>query len=234
MPAPFLEKGTYFALDWKNNIYEDMNLNTKNVGKRPSVGESPVYFVVKNKEQHPLFLNPGSTSGYYGYIGSVSAGSTSGWNEIQDANSDNVLEPDNQFEIWHIAWGIKPSIVEVYVKYPTNELLGSLGNQSTSTDGSWGGIPGDESPYEFPNYEKTQFFTTRDNHPSFNIYNPSVNAQTVKMRFRIEKYKVGVVKPTPQVRARAIKMPLGGLTGLPAPSWLLTALSRTDSGYVIQ
>jgi len=182
------------------------------------------YFSILRHED--TVVMPGTSAGYYGYLGDVTTLSTSGAKEIQDASARYLLEPSDKYEINHIGFGIAPSRAEVYMFYPPSTARGNLRDVIRQVDGKFGFTQGEESSYRQPDLARTEFFTLKDLHPAFDSRNPTGTTQSIKLKFVVRRYYVELIKNQATVDhirqyGLAVRKTIGGNSLLGAPSWLV-------------
>jgi len=156
-------------------------------------------------------------------LGSAVAQATAGtgWSEIQDSQSRNLLEPESEDTIFHIFYGIDPVTAQVYRRFPGNVDHGSL-RGTRDVSGDVGYIDGWSSPYYYPS-AVTEFFNIKGLNPNFNGYHPYTEpgSITVRMFFYVARYLVDYLKqPTEAEKARAAVRTMGGVPLASAPEFL--------------
>ena len=144
-----------------------------------------------------------------------------GWDEIQDANSRYLLEPEFQNYLYLVHWGVTPSIARIYRQYPAGVDRGSLlGTRAVGDASGW--IDGVKSPAGFPS-PLTEMWILKGTHPAFNGYHPYTEpgSITVRMNFYLTKFYVGYTKgATPPPGVKVLARTMGGITLFEAPQWL--------------
>jgi hypothetical protein len=195
--------------------------------------EGNAYWKVKAHED--VIVNPGATAGQLGYIGDVTSGAISAQVENTKPTLKYMLEPKSKDMIYHVIWGGTPGYAQFYQYYPANESLADLRDPRTESDEEFGFVYGRDSPYYAPNPQLAEFFTLQDMHPAWkarvpaSVTSPATTA--CKMRYYVRKYKVELLKDTPQnspITANVVQMAsrrsFGGLKLVNAPSWLTSEL----------
>lgn len=117
------------------------------------------------------------------------------FNQIQDAATIRILEPQTEFFIYHHFWGVTPSAARIYLQHPASKDVGSMSNTTRTIVGDVGYIDGRMSPFEGPFSPKTELFVINDRYPAFMAYNPLSDAiANVKLAFDTMKYTFKVVE----------------------------------------
>lgn len=165
-------------------------------------------------------LKDDGTAARFGYLADVAPDAASGWVQIQNAASRNMLVPKDDHEIWHVGWGVTPNIAEIYRQYPPGKDRNSLLDPILA-DGVYGMVQGYDAPYQEINLDHTEFFTMKsDLHPAFKARIPATagiaaDSFAVKMRFVIHKYEVEYLRQTTQAqRDRAYYREIGDIDEL--------------------
>lgn len=191
------------------------------------------YFRVDSVEK-PIVLAPYS-------LGAASPMNTAGtaWNEIIDANSRYHLEPEFENVIYRAIFGIDPGETWVYLRYPPNVDVHSLIGTRAIGSGI-GHISG--SPFLNPS-DLSEFFTLKDQHPSFLGYHPyaTPSSITVRLSFFVVRYDVKVIGVDPSgaeetdkkrliapqgSREKAVVRTMMSHLLVDAPNWLLSAIKK--------
>lgn len=152
---------------------------------------SRVYYFKACERSFPVNLRDYS-------LGSITAMATagSGWDAVQDSSSNNYLEPEDSDYINQGFFGVSPSYLRVFLRYPGNvDRLNLRGIRTVG--GQVGYIDGRISPYVDPSCA-TEFFTVKEINPNFNGYHPYPEPSTVtgRMNFFINKVAVDYLGQT--------------------------------------
>lgn len=190
------------------------------IGLKMLLGSDPTifYLLVKTVE------GPNDLDDYS--LGSATGQDTdgTGWNEIEDANSRYLLEPEFANIIFQAFYGVYPSYAWIYRRYPPNVDRGSLRRTRTIGDRTYriGKVDGLTSPYHTPS-SRTEFFTMEGEHPAFLGFHPRLepSSVTIRMNFSVVRYRVEHLKsPESQQISRAKVRTMFGEDLAQAPSWL--------------
>jgi len=158
-------------------------------------------------------------------LGTASALNATGteWDNIEDSNQNRYLEPEHEEVLHQVYWGVSPSYIWVYRRYPSNVDRGSLFGTRT-VGGSVGYITGRQSPIG-SHSALTETYVIKGQRPSYLGYHPFAEptTPTVFMSFSIFVYGVEVAKLEDLTAIERAKMKVvspGGLIPVEAPSWI--------------
>lgn len=181
--------------------------------------DEKVFYFLVNAVESPSDLEDFS-------LGAAAAQNTTGtdWDEIVDANGRYILEPEFENIAYQIFYGVHPSYIWTYRRYPANVDRGSLRGTRSIGDRTYrvGKIDGMTSPYRSPS-SRSEFFTLKGLHPAFLGYNPYTEpaSVTVRMNFYVVSYGVEQLSyPTAEQIAKARVRTMGGRTLMEAPTWV--------------
>lgn len=155
------------------------------------------------------------------------------WSTIPKDNNRNYPEPTTQKQIYQFYFGIKPSNVRLYMRFPSNTDRWTL-IDPINTSSPNGALLGEWSPFDEPSV-MTEIFTLKDVYPAFKVANPGDIAVTPTMRFIGMAYEYLIVydhkliEDYLELRRRSKIYYLGGVEPhVRAPEWLVTITGVRD------
>jgi hypothetical protein len=137
-------------------------------------------------------------------LGAVAAGANlAAYDEVQDTLNRHFLEPPQPNTIYHTFWGVTPTPARIYVQYPTRTNLGDMlavdrllvPSVPPGTNlADVGYISGKHSPYNGPFSIQTELFTTKDQYPAFQVFNPLTTPMSnVMLAFQQMQYSYQII-----------------------------------------
>jgi len=158
---------------------------------------------------------------------------TAEWSTIPKDNNRNYPEPTTNKQIYQFYFGLKPSGVRLYMRFPSNVDRWTL-IDPVSTNSPNGALLGEWSPYENPSI-MTEIFTLKDVYPAFKVANPTDTAVTPVIRFLGMAYEYLIVydhkliEDYLELRRRSKIYFLGGVEPhVRAPEWLVNIRGVRD------
>ena len=148
------------------------------------------------------------------------------WNTIPRDSNRNYPEPVTQKQIYQFYFGIKPSSIRLYMRFPSNTDRWTL-IDPVNTASPNGALIGEWSPYENPSI-MTEIFTLKDVYPAFKVMNPTDIPANPVIRFIGMSYEYLIVydhkliEDYLELRRRSKIYFLGGVEPhVRAPEWLV-------------
>jgi len=123
---------------------------------------------------------------------SVSAPATSTATiDFGNLDGKKILDPRSKKMIFQCAYGIYPD-VRAYLEHPTDYSVGKLPAELPSVKYRVGVISQEDSPYDSPSLEKTEFWIVKGiaDSPKLIIYNPHDVDVTVYVKVLVNKLEV--------------------------------------------
>ncbi len=116
-------------------------------------------------------------------------GSTTGWIDLQDANSNYILNPIRQDVVNQFYVGVYPAGSLLYLQYPSGIDRNALtGYRPVDSSGN-GALRGRESPIDSPS-RKSELWTIHNLRPRMNIYNDYPLTIVAQVRLYAMMYSV--------------------------------------------
>ena len=182
-------------------------------------------------------------------LGAVLAGANlAAYDEVQDTLNRHFLEPPNPQTIYHTFWGVTPSPARIFVQYPTRTNIGDMlaidrlilpSVPPGANLADVGYIDGKRSPYNGPFSLQTELFTTKDQYPAFQVFNPLTDRMAnVMLGFQQMQYGYQIITDQALIKSvlvgnqRAKKYTMGPSYKLMAiPQWLQKLVTNELLNY---
>ena len=177
----------------------------------------------------PTSLEAGNTVSNYGYIADVNPGTPSNWYSVVNPSNRREIVPETRDWAFHFAFGIAPSIAEIYIQYPRGIDRRYLYRSLSIGTVPAGAIRGKDHPYDgFDLCADNEIFTLHNEfEPSFAAHIPTTLAPAsasipVKLRFIGRKYKLAYLR-------QAAGLDTAGMSATERNRALANVMSRSDA-----
>jgi len=165
--------------------------------------ESGDLFVLKYSNGYKFFeVETWKTLKFRPYdVGTVSAGSTQGFERLTDVNGDDILYVEQgDSVVLHASIGMSPASVRRYTNFPESEnrlrTIPNLPNPSARNGDDYGFVDGEDSPFSQPT-DAEELFIPPNTHLDFAFHNPSpTRPVSPKLNIKMRGYQVNEIDPS--------------------------------------